>query len=140
MVLNQAKEADRTLSASVSVVDGDHGIRNSLRVLLRTLDIPVLTFSTAEEFLARLSSGVPTFLITELRLPGITGFQLKEVMDHRGIKIPVLGLTDRITADDRERALQLGFVDLVEKPFVYRSVVERVQQAIEMSPSPGKAV
>lgn len=139
MVLSPEQEAGRDLRASVCVVDGDHGIRNSLRVLLRTLGVPVVTFSTAEELLARLGGGGPAFLITELKLPGISGFQLKEVLDHRKIRVPVLGLTDRITTEDRERASHLGFVDLVEKPFVYGSVLDRVQQATEMSELPPNA-
>ena len=109
------------------------GIRNSLRVLLRAFDVPVFTFSTAEELLVALIRGVPTFLITELKLPGITGFQLKEILDHRALPIPVLGLTDRILPEDRERAARLGFVDVVEKPFVYRPVLERVQKALDSS-------
>jgi FixJ family two-component response regulator len=131
MVENPAGKTARCLTGAVCVVDGDHGIRNSLRVLLRTLDIPVFIFTTAEEFLVGLESGEPLFLITELSLPGITGFQLKEVLDHRKIPVPVLGLTDRIGPADRQRALGLGFLDLVEKPFVYRPVLERVQEALK---------
>lgn len=136
MVLDPEREVSRSLRTSICVVDSDHGIRNSLRVLLRTQNIPVLTFSTAEEFLVGLSGGVPVFLIIELKLPGISGFQLKEILDHRGIRVPVLAMTDRITPDDRENATRLGLVDLVEKPFVYGSVLERVQQTMETLSNP----
>ena len=115
---------------TVCVIDGDQGIRNSLYMLLGTLGIGATTFSTAEEFLSRLNGERPSFLITELALPGMSGFELKEALNQKEILIPVIGLTSESDRKKRRKAARLGFLDLVEKPFVYWSVVDRVQQTL----------
>ena len=119
-----------SIRGAVCVIDGDQGIRNSLYMLLGTLGIGAATFSTAEEFLEHLNGERPSILITELALPGMSGFELKEALDGKEIRIPVIGLTSESNPEKRREASRLGFLELVEKPFVYWSVVERVQQAL----------
>ena len=99
-------------------------------MLLATLGVRVVTFSTAEEFLSELNGGMPGFLITELDLPGGGGFELMKALDERGVRIPALGLTGEVNHDNSQEASRLGFLELIEKPFVYWSVVEQVQQAL----------
>ena len=127
---DQERATTPSIRGKVCVIDGDQGIRNSLYMLLGTLGIGAATFSTAEEFLSRLDSERPSFLITELALPGMSGFELKETLDQKGVLIPVIGLTSEATEKRRRQASRLGFLELVEKPFVYWSVVERVQQTL----------
>ena len=116
------------------MIDGDQGIRNSLYMLLGTLGIRAATFSTAEEFLDRLNGERPSFLITELTLPGMNGFELKEALDQKGIQIPVIGLTSEAGRQKEQEASRLGFLELVEKPFVYWRVVERIRMSVPHSP------
>jgi FixJ family two-component response regulator len=100
-------------------------------MLLTTLGVRVVTFSTAEDFLGRVNAESPCFLITELELPGGGGFELKKALDERGIRVPVIGLTGEVNQKNTWEASQLGFLELIEKPFVYWSIVERVQQTLE---------
>jgi FixJ family two-component response regulator len=118
------------MRGAVCVIDRDQGIRNSLYMLLGTMGVSVVTFSSAEEFLERLAGERPAFLITELSLPGMGGLELKAVLNGKGLHIPAIGLTGEALPAQREEALRLGFLELVEKPFVYWSVVDRVQQTI----------
>ncbi|MGD2121621.1 MAG: response regulator [Gemmatimonadota bacterium] len=127
---NRERRSDTSVQGLVCVVDGDRGIRNSLFTLLGTLGIMAATFSTAEEALDRLKVEKPSFLIVELDLPGIGGFELKEALDKGGILVPVIGLTSEADEEKKKRATKLGFLELVEKPFVYWSVVERVQETL----------
>lgn len=114
----------------VCVIDGDEGVRGSLDALLRTLSVQVVTFASAEEFLEHLEEGVPSFLITDLSLPGMTGLELLELLHSRNIHIPALGLTEGSDADLEEEASRLGVLGLLEKPFVYWAVVQRVQETL----------
>jgi FixJ family two-component response regulator len=129
-IRDRERKPDNSLEGAVCVIDGDQGIRNSLYMLLGTYGIRAATFPTAEEFLNRLDVERPSFLITELALPGIGGFELKEALDRRGIHMPVIGLTGEAGKQKRREASRLGFLELVEKPFVYLSVVQRVQQTL----------
>ena len=131
------KRAEYSLDGAVCVVDADQGIRNSLYMLLGTLGIKAVTFPTAEEFLDRLNGEKPSFLITELALPGMSGFELKEALNGEGIQIPVIGLTGEEARRNRKKAVRLGFLELVEKPFVYWSIVERVRQTLG---TPGQSI
>jgi two-component system response regulator FixJ len=127
------KKIDPSIQGAVCVIDGDQGIRNSLFMLLGTIGVRAVTFSTAEEFLDRVSGERPAFLITELALPGMGGFELRGELERKGIRIPLIGLTGEADRQKRREAARLGFLDLVEKPFVYWSVVERVQQTLGLA-------
>jgi FixJ family two-component response regulator len=118
------------LEGAVCVIDGDGGVRESLHALIGTLPVTVLTFSSAEEFLAHLDGGIPALLITELDLPGMSGFKLLEVLGSRSIHIPVLGLTCERDAEQEVVASRLGVVDLLEKPFLYWAVIQRIQEIL----------
>jgi FixJ family two-component response regulator len=122
-----------SIQTLVCVVEGDPGIRDSLMILLRTLGVKVLAFESAEDLLGHLEECSPAFLITELALPGISGLELKAALDHHGMRIPILGLTENVDEGTREEAGRLGFLDLVEKPFVSRAVLQRVQEALGVS-------
>jgi len=102
----------------------------SLQTLIGTLPVKALTFSSAEEFLAHLDAGIPALLITELALPGMSGFKLLEVLDSRSIHIPVLGITCEREADEVAVAARLGVVDLLEKPFLSWPVIRQVQEIL----------
>jgi len=119
-----------SIQGAVCVIDGDEGIRNSLYFLLSTLGVRAVSFSTAEEFLDRLNGERPSSLITELVLGGMSGFEFKKVLNDRGIPIPVIGLTDEPDRRKRREASRLGFLELVEKPFVHWSVVEKVEKTL----------
>ncbi len=121
---------DTTLQGAVCVIDGDQGIRNSLLMLLGTMGVTVVAFERAEDLLTGLTGPWPALLITELALPGMGGFELKEALDARHVSTPVLGMTEDVTPGSRERAARLGFVELVEKPFVSRSVLRWVQAVL----------
>ena len=129
--LEEQRQLKHSINGAVCVVEGDPGIRKSLYMLLATLGVSVVTFSTAEDFLAWVNAERPGFLITELELPGEGGFELKRALDERGIRVPVLGLTGEVNQNNTREASRLGFLELIEKPFVYWSVVERVQQTLE---------
>jgi two-component system response regulator FixJ len=118
------------MEGAVCVIDGDQGVRGSLQALLGTLPVKVVTFSSAEEFLEHLDAGTPSLLITEVALPGMTGFRLLEVLHARNIHIPALGLTGERDPEEEADASRLGFLNLLEKPFLYWAVVQRVQEIL----------
>jgi CheY-like chemotaxis protein len=130
-----------SIQGAVCVIDEDRKTRNDLYRVLVTLGVKVITFSTAEEFLDRLDGGEPALLIANLTLPGMSGFHLMENLRHRGRQIPIIGLTGEADPDKRRKASGLGFLELIEKPFVWWSVVERVKRALCLpwEPAPFRA-
>lgn len=117
-------------AATVYIVDADAGVRSGLRSLLQTLDVKVETFRSAEEFLRSFSVGIPGCLITEVQLPGMSGLELQEQLRALRVDLPVIVLATDADVQSAVRAMHLGALDFVEKPFVERVVLSRVQQAL----------
>ena len=135
-VPQQLNQTATSLAGAVCVVDGDEGVRESLRALLRTLGVGVLAFATAEEALARIGEVRPTCLIVELSLPGKSGMELLERLLEQGVRIPTIGLTWDADSRTREQAARLGLLDLVEKPFVHWTVISRVEEVLARPRNP----
>jgi FixJ family two-component response regulator len=117
-----------SLDGAVCVIEEDQGVRGSLQALLGTLPVKVLAFETAEEFLAALNGGIPSILILELGPYETAGFDLLRLLRSRGISIPALGLTEEKSEELEEEASGLGVIELLEKPFVFWAVIQRVQE------------
>lgn len=102
---------------TVVVVDDDDGVRDSVRVLLESVGLRVVTFPSATAFL---DAGVPedcTCLISDVRMPGMTGIQLQEALTAAGIEIDVIMLTGHGDVRTAVQALKNGAVEFLEKPF-----------------------
>lgn len=127
---SETEKAQSTTPVNVCVIDGDQGIRNSICTLLGTLGIRAISFSSAEEFLEKVDIERPQFLILELALPGMSGFELKERLNEKGLRVPCIALTCETDKKKKREADRLGFLDLVEKPFVYWRVVDQIQRTL----------
>ena len=126
---NMAKE-------HILVVDDEQNMRNTLAFILETANYHVTTAaegrSALEEILAAREGDRPVdLLITDMRLPGLTGLQLIDELNYLKIKIPVLVIT---AYGDRSLLLELertGCTDYLDKPFDYKELVRRVDSLIE---------
>jgi FixJ family two-component response regulator len=99
-------------------------------MVLSTLGIRVVGFSTAEHFMDQLNGKEPAVLITDIDLPGMSGPELLEALGREGIEIPVIGLKKQVDAGEDRYLPQEGFADLIEEPFVYWSVVDCVKKIL----------
>ncbi len=128
-VENMAKE-------HILVVDDEQNMRNTLAFILETANYQVTTAAEGraalEEILAARENGRPVdLLITDIRLPGLTGLQLIDELNYLKIKIPVLVIT---AYGDRSLFLELmrtGCADYLDKPFDYKELVKRVDSLME---------
>lgn len=126
---NMAKE-------HILVVDDEQNMRNTLAFILETANYHVTTAaegrSALEEILAAREGDRPVdLLITDMRLPGLTGLQLIDELNYLKIKIPVLVIT---AYGDRSLLLELertGCADYLDKPFDYKELVRRVDSLME---------
>jgi FixJ family two-component response regulator len=115
---------------SVYVVDGDPSVGESLRFLLRSLQLDVELFTTAEEALIRIEETPPLCLISEVYLPGMSGIELQRQLLTRRIALPVIMLATHADVPVAVEAMQLGALDFIEKPTIERVVLKRVREAM----------
>jgi FixJ family two-component response regulator len=104
-------------SLVVVVVDDDESVRESLPDLLKEFGFTVLTFSSADGFLASKSIDRTACLVLDMVMPGKSGLDLQEELKNRGRKIPIIFITAQKDETIRKRVLDQGAVDVLLKPF-----------------------
>src|SRR5262245_52521143 len=101
----------------ISIVDDDASIRDMLVSLLRSFGYDAHAFASGDEFLASNDLGRFTCTITDIHMPGMSGFQLKELLDACADSMPVIMITARTDADLEEKAISNGAIGFLRKPF-----------------------
>ena len=117
-------------SATVFVVDDDPQVRESLSLLLESVDLKVETFASAEQFLQTHGSLRSGCLVLDVRMPGMSGLQLQRELTARGCSLPTLILTAHGEIPMAVEAMKAGAVDFIEKPYSPQVLLERIQQVL----------
>jgi two-component system response regulator FixJ len=117
-------------SASVFVVDDDDAVRNSLRLLLKSVGLPTVAFASAREYLESWHPAQPGCLVLDVRMPGMSGLELQEELNRRGAIIPVIFISGHGDIPMAVEAIQHGAFDFLQKPFRDQDLIDRVQRAL----------
>jgi len=115
----------------VYLIDGDESVRRALQRLLRSAGLDVKAFSSAEEFLQSGNLGEQrACIILDIRMPGMTGFDLQEKLVSKGIRIPVITVSAFDDAATRERARKLGATAFFRKPVDGEALIDAIHWAM----------
>jgi len=114
----------------ISVVDDDSSVRDSVRGLLRSVSFAVVVFASAEEFLSSDRARETDCLILDVRMPGMSGFELQSRLVASYPQMPVIFITAHGDEELRSRALRGGAVDFLLKPFSEEALLTAVQAAL----------
>ena len=115
---------------TVFVIDDDPAMRDSLRFLIQSIDLPVECFASAEDFLAAYSPQNPGCIVLDVRMPGLSGLELTERLGEDRFAPPIVLITGHGDVPMAVRALKAGAFDFIEKPFPDQVLLERIRQAI----------
>ncbi len=126
-----AKSADATDQPFVFVVDDDASVRAGLARLLRSVQLSVEVFASAQEFLATERRDVPSCLVLDVRLPGLSGFDFQVELTKADIRIPIIFITGHGDIPMTVRAMKAGAVDFLAKPFRDQDLLDAVATAIQ---------
>lgn len=116
---------------TISVVDDEADIRDSLRLLMRSVGLKSETFASAQEFLGAYDPSRPGCLILDVRMPGMSGPELQEKLRKNEINIPIIIITGHGDVPTAVRTMKAGAIDVIEKPSSDQLLLDRVQQALE---------
>ncbi len=114
----------------VFIVDDDEAVRNSLRLLVKSVGLPAAAAKSAQEFLAGYDSDQPGCLVLDVRMPGMSGIELQQELNARGAVIPVIFITGHGDIPMAVEAMQQGAFDFLQKPFRDQDLVDRIQLAL----------
>ena len=126
-----AKSAGATDQPFVFVVDDDASVREGLARLFRSLQLSVEVFASAQEFLATERPDVPSCLVLDVRLPGLSGFDFQTELTKADIRIPIIFITGHGDIPMTVRAMKAGAVDFLAKPFRDQDLLDAVATAIQ---------
>jgi len=114
----------------VLVVDDDPSVRKGLSRLLESADYAVETFASAAEFLARGSHPGPCCLVLDVKMPGLTGIQLQELLRATGRRMSIVFVSGHADVPTSVKAMKAGAVDLLTKPVDVRDLIAAIQRAM----------
>ncbi|MBY5734281.1 response regulator transcription factor [Rhizobium leguminosarum] len=115
---------------AVYVIDDDAGIRDSLGLLFRSVGLRAELFRSANEFLQRKLPSIPSCLVLDVRLPGLSGFELHAELTRVNVQIPIIFITAHGDIPMSVRAMKAGAVDFITKPFRDQDMLDAVTSAI----------
>jgi FixJ family two-component response regulator len=114
----------------VFVVEDDASVRRALGGLVRLAGLTVQTFPSAQEFLAFSRPDVPSCLVLDVQLPGLSGLDLQEELAKTDVQIPIIFLTGHGDIPMTVRAMKAGALEFLTKPFHNEDLLEAIRVAI----------
>jgi len=118
-------------SKFVAIVDDDDSVRGALQGLLKATGFSSRAFESAEEFLGSGHLRETACLITDIRMPGMSGLELQARLNAEHCTIPTIFITAHGDEEMRFQALRAGAVEFLPKPFDDEVLVESVRVALD---------
>lgn len=114
----------------VHVIDDDEAIRESLAFLLESAELNVRTYESANAFLEMLSRDAHGCVVTDIRMPGVSGIELLRQLKAMGVALPVIVITGHADVPLAVEAMKSGAVDFIEKPFDDDTFLSAIRSAL----------
>jgi FixJ family two-component response regulator len=115
----------------VAIVDDDDLMRTALLGLLKSAGLPAQAYASADEFLRSGHQHGAACLITDIRMPGMSGLQLQAQLNADHCRIPTIFITAHGDAKMRMQAMRAGAVEFLAKPFDDEALLGSVRAALE---------
>jgi FixJ family two-component response regulator len=117
---------------TVFLVDDDEAVRDAIRLLLTASGLEVLDFESAERFLECYQPQMPGCLLLDIRMPGMSGLRLQEVLVAQRIALPIIFITAHGSVPTAVNAIKKGAVQFIEKPFDDERLLTVVHEALAL--------
>ena len=116
----------------IVIVDDDESVQSALQDLIEADGLSARSFGSAEEFLESGLQHKAACLITDIRMPGMSGLELQARLKADGCKTPIIFITAHGDARVRIQAMREGAVEFLMKPFDDQVLLSRVRAALDM--------
>jgi two-component system response regulator FixJ len=118
------------LNPTIYVVDDDPSVRESTKLMLKSVGFNVKTFGSAQDFLKANIQQDLGCLVLDVRMPGMSGLDLQEKLVSAKTPLPVIFITGHGTVPMSVRAMKAGAVDFLQKPFEEQDLLDAINRAI----------
>ena len=115
----------------VFIIDDDESLRAALKRLFQSVGLRTEVFASAPEFLQNKSPDVPSCIVLDVRMPGLSGLDLQAELDNANIHIPIIFMTGHGDIPMTVRAMKAGAVEFLTKPFRDQDILDAVRLGLE---------
>jgi len=122
-------------NAIVFVVDDDPSVRDALSNLLDSVGLAARTFGSSEEFLSFSRPEVPSCLVLDAKLPGMSGPEFQEELRRTGIQIPIIFITAHGDVPMTRKVMKAGAIEFLTKPFQKGELLGAIRHGLEADES-----
>lgn len=119
-------------SNKVFVVDDEQSVVESIRFILESEGYEVEAFTDPRDMLTRGRKPVAGCLVTDVRMPGMSGLDMHERLRATGVSLPTIVVTGHGEVPDAVRAMKAGCIDFIQKPWSNDALLDRVRTAMQM--------
>jgi two-component system, LuxR family, response regulator FixJ len=116
---------------AVHIVDDDLAVRDALRELVESAQLRAAPYASAEEFLAAADASTAGCLLLDIRMAGLSGLDLQQVLRTREIDLPVIVISGHGDVPAATRAFKQGAIDFIQKPFDPPALLRSIRAALE---------
>jgi FixJ family two-component response regulator len=116
---------------TVFVVDDDASVRDAVSNLLESVGLCVRALSSTEQFLQAQRPEAPCCLVLDVMLPGMNGLEFQQILEARGVSIPVIFITAHGDISMTSRAMKAGAIEFLAKPFQKKDLIAAIHQGLE---------
>ncbi len=116
--------------AVVHIIDDDEAMRDSLSFLLDAAAMPTRTYESAIEFLEHVETLEPGCIVTDVRMPQMSGLDLVRQLKARGVPHPMIVITGHGDVPLAVEAMKAGVADFLEKPFEEETLLRAIRSAL----------
>lgn len=117
--------------ATIFVVDDDPSVRTAIRRLLSSVGLSCETFGSGLEFLKRAEEGASGCVLLDVRMPGLSGIEVQQMLAAAGHDLPIIFVTAHADVPLTVRAMKAGALEVLTKPFEDQTLLDAVNQALE---------
>ncbi len=133
------KTEPKITDPKIYIIDDDQAVRESLEWLISSVNLPVQSFGSAEEFLKSFDATQPGCVIADVRMPQMSGLELQKVLFKQSPNIPVIIVTGHGELDMAVYSMKDGAFDFIQKPYKQQAMLDTVQKAVRRSVEAFKA-
>ena len=116
----------------IYLIDDDPVVNFLLVDLVESVNLPYVVFDSAVKFLEQDLSGLEGCIVTDLRMPGMSGLELQDELHRRSVNLPIIFISAYAEVQSVVRAMRGGALDFFQKPFASQHLIERIQDGLRI--------
>ena len=117
---------------TIYLIDDDDSLRDSLSQMLRFMGFQVKAFNSAKAFLIEPAQDIPAVVLTDMRMPDMSGVEMQEVLASRGRKIPIIFISGESSMSQAITAMKHGAIEFLQKPISREELLVAISRGMQM--------